>query len=168
MGRRQADWGDLKFAARDRETNGKRGNMGKSKVIVALRDAEQVDDLMKLACQLAMGMDAEVMALHVVEVPPGLPLDADAEILDRPGQEILAQARQTASGKFSREVSTQLVRAREPGEAIVAEARENSASLLILGYRHRNPVSEVLLGSAVRHVMRHAPCRVIVQVPPAG
>jgi nucleotide-binding universal stress UspA family protein len=37
-------------------------------VVVALRDSESVDGLVKLACQIAAGMNAELLALHVVEV----------------------------------------------------------------------------------------------------
>ena len=44
--------------------------MGKSKVMVAVRDALSVESLMTLACQLSRGMDADLLiALHVVNVP---------------------------------------------------------------------------------------------------
>ena len=134
-------------------------------VIVALRDSESADGLVKLACQITAGMDAELLALHVVEVTPGLPLDADAEVLDEPGKHILSRAHQVASEACSRHLATQLVRARHAGEAIVGEAKDRGAELLVMGYHGRHGLGEILLGSTVQFVSHHAPCRVIVQIP---
>jgi basic amino acid/polyamine antiporter, APA family len=134
-------------------------------VIVALRDSESVDGLVMLACQIACGMDAELLALHVVEVTPGLPLDADAEVLDEPGKHILARAREVASQGCSRQMTAQLVRARHAGEAIVGEATDRGAELLVMGYHGHHGLGEILLGSTLQYVSHHSPCRVIVQIP---
>lgn len=140
--------------------------MNKPKVMVALRDADHVESLVKLACAMAKGMGADLTALHVVEVAPGLPLDADDDVLDRPGKQVLSLARRAASENFFGEVSSRLLRARHAGEAIVGEAKDQGVELLILGYHHKSGVTEVLLGSTVRYTARHAPCRVIVEIPP--
>ena len=142
--------------------------MSDPKVMVALRDVESVDSLIQLACQLSKGMECELIALHVVEVTASLPLDAEAEVLDHPGREILARARQTAAKCFSVEVITRLVRARHVGEAIVGEAADNHVDLIVMGHRRKSPLGEILLGSTAQHVARHASCRVIVQIPEAG
>jgi nucleotide-binding universal stress UspA family protein len=139
--------------------------MSRPRVIVALRDSESVEGLVKLACQITTGMDAELLALHVVEVTPGLPLDADAEVLDEPGKQIPARARQVASEGCARQMTTQLVRARHAGEAIVGEAKDRNAELLVMGYHGRHGLGEILLGSTVQYVSHHAPCRVIVKIP---
>ena len=141
--------------------------MSKPIVMVALRDAESVESLVTLACQLSQGMDAELMALHVVEVPAATPLEADNEILDHPGKEILTRAQQVAEG-FSRKITARLLRARDVGEAIVGEAGDQGVELLVMGHHkpHPHPLGDFLLGSTARYVAHHAPCRVIVQVPP--
>lgn len=140
--------------------------MAKSKVLVALRDLESVESLITLACQVANGMDAELRALHVVEVPLATPLDAEDAVLDHPGREILDRARELAARKFSREVPVRLLRARSAGEAIVEEAQECGAGCLVMGHRRLSLVGEILLGSTVQYVARHAPIRVIVEIPP--
>jgi basic amino acid/polyamine antiporter, APA family len=139
--------------------------MSKPTVIVALRDSESVEGLVKLACQISTGMEAELLALHVVEVTPGLPLDAEAAVLDEPGKHVLARAREVASETCSRQMAAQLVRARHAGEAIVGEAKERRAELLVMGYHGHHGLGEILLGSTVQYVSHHAPCRMIVQIP---
>lgn len=138
------------------------------KIMVALRDPESIESLMELACQLAKGREKELTALHVVEIGPGLPLKVDEEILDQPGKQILSLAQCIASETFSKEIFTQLIRARHPREAIVGQAKDKGVDLLIIGYhqRHGYGLGEMFLGSTVKYVAEHAPCRVIVQVSP--
>jgi nucleotide-binding universal stress UspA family protein len=135
--------------------------------MVALRDPESVESLMTLAIHLSKSMDAELVALHVVEVPLATPLEAEDDILDHPGREILAAATHVAE-RFSTKLSTELLRAREVGEAIVGEAKDRGVELLIVGHRgsHSSALGELLLGSTAQYVAHHAPCRVIIQIPP--
>jgi len=137
----------------------------KQKVMVALKSIDCVVGLMDLACRVAKGMNAELITLHVTEIPAALDLSADSAILDSPGNEILARARKAACREFG-EISTQLIRARQAAQTIVSEAEEQHVQLLILGYRHKNHVAEIFLGSTAQYVARHAPCRVIVEILP--
>ncbi|MGA8183109.1 MAG: universal stress protein [Terriglobia bacterium] len=139
--------------------------MEKPKVMVALRDTETAGSLTKLACQMASLAGTTVIALHVIEVPPGLPIDVMDPVFERPGQQVLSLARQIASNNFSMHISAKLLKARNAGEAIVGEAAEEEIDLLVIGYHHNHGLAETLLGSTVQHVTRHAPCRVLVQVP---
>jgi nucleotide-binding universal stress UspA family protein len=136
------------------------------KVVVALRDQESVESLMTLAIHLSKSMHAELVGLHVVEVPAATPMEAEDEILNHPGKEILAAAGRVAK-RFSTKLSTELLRAREVGEAIVGEAKERGAELLIVGHHSSHPsvLGELLLGSTAQYVAHHAPCRVIIQIP---
>lgn len=141
--------------------------MSKPKVMVALGDKESVEELIALACQLAAGMGADVTALHIVQVPLATPLLATDDVIDQEGKEILTQADRVAARKVSTGFSTQLVRARNAGEAIVGEARDQKVDLLIVGHHRHHELSEFLLGSTARHVAHHALCGVIVQIPPS-
>ena len=140
--------------------------MGKPKVMVAISSEASIESLVTLACQLSRGTDADLTALHVVEVPLATPLDAQEETIDHPGKDLLVQAQRVAE-KFSQPLSTELLRAREAGEAIVGVAKEQGVDLLVMGHHkpHTHTLSETLLGGIVRYVAHHAPCRVIVQIP---
>jgi len=140
--------------------------MSRPKVMVALRDSSTVESLVTLACQLSKGMGAELTAMHVVAVPLPTPLDAPEEVIDHAGKELLAQAKRVAES-FSQHLSTELLRAREVGEAIVGAAQEHRVDLLVMGHHkpHGHTLSETLWGGIARYVAHHAPCRVIVQIP---
>ena len=50
----------------------------------------------------------------------------------------------------------------EPGPAICALAAEVSAEAIVMGSRGRGGLKRALLGSVSDHVVRHAPCSVVV------
>ena len=50
----------------------------------------------------------------------------------------------------------------EPGPAIVEAALAEAADLVIVGTRGRNRVERFVLGSVSDHVVRHAPCPVLI------
>ena len=61
---------------------------------------------------------------------------------------------------------TRLLRAHHAGRALVSEAMDQKTDLLIMGCHCRHGVAEMLFGSTVRFVARHALCRVLVEVLP--
>ncbi len=138
-----------------------------AKVMVAVKDAESLEGLVELAGEVAKGMNAALMAVHVVEVPAATPLGADDAVLDRPGHELLERVRSAVTKQFGMNTEVRLVRARDAGEAIVAEMREMDVATLVMGHRRPSYLGEMFLGSTVHYVTHHAPCRVVVQVPPA-
>lgn len=139
--------------------------MAKAKVMVALGDKPSVEGLIGLARQLANEMGAELIAFHVVQVPLATPIEARNEVIDQEGNEILREAARIAGDKIPGGFSTQLLRARNTAEAIIAEAKEQAVDLLVLGHRRKYELAEFLLGSTMRQVAHHAPCEVIVQIP---
>jgi len=52
--------------------------------------------------------------------------------------------------------------------AIVDEIRSTSASLVVVGIRHRSPVGKMLLGSVAQRIILDAPCPVLAVKPDEG
>jgi nucleotide-binding universal stress UspA family protein len=50
----------------------------------------------------------------------------------------------------------------DPGEVIVDAARSEGADLIVLGTHGRHGVGRTVFGSVSDHVVRHAPCPVVV------
>ncbi len=53
------------------------------------------------------------------------------------------------------------------GDDIVAVATELSATMVVIGMRHRTPVGKLVLGSAAQSVLLDAPCPVLAVKAPA-
>lgn len=64
--------------------------------------------------------------------------------------------------------ATRLVVRGPVGPGIVAVAEERGASAIVIGSRGRGGVKRFVLGSVSDHVVRHAPCPVIVTNPHAA
>jgi len=136
-----------------------------NRILVPLKEKAQAQELIPTACALAKALEVNIMVIHVVELPLGLPLDLQAKVVDGKGWEILTLAEEVAKG-FGQTIATKLIHAREAGVAIVGEARSVRASLILLGYRRKKTLVERLIGTAGEHVLKHAPCRVLVEVIP--
>jgi hypothetical protein len=64
-------------------------------------------------------------------------------------------------------VQTRLIRARNPGHALVEEALRTNAEIIYLGTAHAPP-SEQALGPTASYLLAHRPCRVVVEVDPVN
>lgn len=65
----------------------------------------------------------------------------------------------------SLEVTSVMVPA-DPRSALIDEARQNHADLIVVGSHGRSGLSKLLLGSVAAHVVSHAPCSVLVVKEP--
>jgi nucleotide-binding universal stress UspA family protein len=115
-----------------------------------------------VALLLARRYHAEVTAIHIVEVPQRLPLDAEmlAEV-DR--GELVLQAAERWASQYGWNLNVELLQARAAGPAIVDEAIGRRARLIVLGTQLYRRAGEWTVGrSTVPYVMKNAPCEVVV------
>jgi basic amino acid/polyamine antiporter, APA family len=112
-----------------------------------------------------VGEGATVDVVYILRVPPQLSLDAGLVEEEDVARTALEAAR-LSGRRAGLRVRTRLVRARQPGPAIVEEARRQGAEVIYLGTVHA-PASERALGPTASYVLAHRPCRVIVETPPA-
>ena len=56
----------------------------------------------------------------------------------------------------------------DPGDSIVSAAEAENVDLVVVGTHGRGTIGRLLLGSVSEHVVRHAPCPVLVIRPASG
>jgi basic amino acid/polyamine antiporter, APA family len=133
------------------------------RIVVPVVPGRPSDDALDVACRLAAERGARVVALTVLEVPLGLPLDAEMPEEERQANDELDEA--VAIGDtYGVRVTARLVRGRSASAEIVREAGRRSAEIIVLGSPRKDLTSRRrgVFGSTVDRVMRKAPCRVMV------
>jgi len=137
------------------------------RILLALAGHEVDEETVRLACRMATrsrgeGKDgARIYAVHVVEVNRSLPLSAPVEQQVDRGEEILDSAERIAS-EFELGIETEMVQARDTGPAIVGEADEWHADIIVMGLPYKRRFGEFNLGKTAPYVLKNAPCRVIL------
>jgi len=130
------------------------------KTIVVPTDGSQASlEAVALACNIAKRNKGKVYVVHVIEVKRSLPLDADLSPEAERGEEILSQA-EKAARDMDFEVTGELLQAREAGHAVVDEATERRADLILLGVEHESPFGGYQLGRLPQYALKNAPCHV--------
>jgi APA family basic amino acid/polyamine antiporter len=128
-------------------------------IVPILRTAESEEALVA-AARLAAERGARIVIMNVVEIPLELPIDARLPGEERQANVALDDA-QALVESYGVPAVTRLVRARRAGPEIVREATLRNAELIVLGAPRRGRAGK-LFGRTVDHVLRNAPCRVMI------
>ena len=117
------------------------------------------EEAVQLACRVAKATKGRVYAVYVIEVTRTLPLNAEIEPDVRKAEAVLDQVERLAE-ELDFEVESELLQAREVGPAVVDEAIERGADLIVLGVPYKKRFGEFNLGKVAPYVLKNAPCRV--------
>ncbi len=134
------------------------------RILVGLKDAAHAVELTDLACRVG-ARGARLLLVHVIELPDITPLEADVPDLEAQAQKILRAAARVAR-RSRMKVTTRIVRAHSAGGALLDDLKEEKIELAVLGYHHGRTLGEVLLGTTAKHLATHAPCHVLMSIPP--
>jgi nucleotide-binding universal stress UspA family protein len=99
--------------------------------------------------------------VHIIEVNRSLPLGAVMDDVVQRGEQILDEVEKVASS-LQLVVETELVQARDTGPALVDEAVEWGADLIVMGLPYKKRFGEFNLGKTVPYVLKNAACRVML------
>lgn len=131
------------------------------KILVAINGNSTDSTIISLATQIARRSKGHVSAIYVIEVRRTLALDADLAEEKLQADAILDHAERVAED-LGQEIETEILQARDIGTAIVGEALDTEADLIVMGIPYRRKFGEFDLGRTVPHVLKHAPCEVWV------
>jgi APA family basic amino acid/polyamine antiporter len=137
------------------------------RILVPMKLGPIGEEVLATAIKLAEEEGGTVSAIHVISVPLDLPLEAEMNEAEERAEASLAEAKLLAS-EHGVEVEAEVVRARTIGAAIVDEAREQNADLIVLGSAPRWRRQSRFFSPTVDYVLRKAPCEVMVVAYPQG
>ena len=132
------------------------------RAVLALSGGETDKRIVRLACELAAKARAELIGVHVVEIDWTHPLDADIAGHSEEAQRILDGAAAVAEA-VRYQLEPVLLPARDVGAALVDEASERDADLLVCGLPYRRKFGgDFAVGRTIPYVLKNAPCAVWV------
>ncbi|MEW6224271.1 MAG: universal stress protein [Chloroflexota bacterium] len=132
------------------------------RAVIALSGGRTDRSIVALASDQARADHAELIGVHVVEIDWTLPLDADVAGRSEDAQRVLDIA-ETAAEAHRYKLETVLLQARDVGAAIVDEATERDADLIICGLPFRRRFGgDFAIGATIPYILKNAPCAVWV------
>jgi len=132
------------------------------RVVIALNGGSSDAQIVALASRFAKMGTTELIAVHIVEIDWTLPLDADIAGNSEEAQRVLDMAESVAEDSKAR-LTPVLLQARDIGAALVDEASERDADLLVVGLPYRKRFGgDFAIGRTIPYVLKNAPCAVWV------
>ena len=132
------------------------------RAVVALNGGASDARIIRLIAEEARHSKAEIVAVHVVEIDWTLPLDADIAGRSEEVQGVLDIAESVAED-YKVTLEPVLLQARDVAAAIVDEAIEREADLLVVGLPYRTRFGgEFAIGRTIPYILQNAPCAVWV------
>jgi APA family basic amino acid/polyamine antiporter len=138
-----------------------------SRILVPMKLGEIGEEMLATAVKLAQERNASVEALHVIRVPLDLPLDAELTDEEERAEASIAEAK-LLGADHGVTVEGKTVRARSIGQAIVQEAAERNADLIVLGSAPRWRRQSRFFSPTVDYVLKKAPSEVLIVAFPQG
>ena len=149
---------------------GGKSNKEGSYILVPVNDSPHSERAFRWACHVAQKNKDKVHALHVIEVPLSLSIEAElSEDVDR-AEELLEHYERIAQEEKYRGLEAGCLRARQAGSAIVAEAEIKRAAMIVVGIPYFRSMKRHKIGSSAAYIFEHAPCQVLLwrDIAPVG
>jgi basic amino acid/polyamine antiporter, APA family len=138
------------------------------RVLVPMKLGDIGEEMIATAIALAKAGEAEIEALYVVRVPRRFPLEgALPPDVAAAAAGALAEA-EALGDDHGVVVHSEVVSSRSIGHAIVAEATRRKVDVIVMGSSPRWRRQSRFFSPTVDHVLRHAPCQVVVVAFPEG
>jgi len=130
------------------------------KVILAAKEMENTAAA-EVAAKLAKEDDADLLIVHVIEVPPALPVETFLFDKFSAGEDVLHRAFAVAT-EHGIHAETRMFQARSAAESLVRLAKETDAEAIVLGTPENWRKDVPFLTSTVEYLVKNAPCLVLV------
>ncbi len=130
-------------------------------ILVPLTNNPASMEAIGVAAMVARQRKGKIYVVHVIEVLRSLPLNAEMEAEARRGEQLIRRAEEMAE-HHGVSVTGQLLQAREAGPAIVDEARDRNAEVIILGIGYKRLIGAFQVGRTADYILKNATSQVWV------
>jgi nucleotide-binding universal stress UspA family protein len=130
-------------------------------ILVPVTDDPASLAALDVACRYATREHGTVHAVHVIEVPRTLTIDANLDTEAHRGELVLRRA-QDIGEQMKCHVEGALLQARTAATAILDEAGTRKVDTIIVGVRAKRHDGKFVLGATVSTLLQNAPCDVWV------
>jgi nucleotide-binding universal stress UspA family protein len=131
------------------------------RILVPVNGSATDEDVVRLACRLALRQRARVFVITIVEVRRGLPLSS-IQSQEVAAAEALLDRAEALGKEYEVDMKVELLQAREAASAIVEEVTARQADLMVVGLPFRERFGEFFMGKTVPFILRNARCRVLL------
>ena len=134
--------------------------------LVALDGSPAAASALAVTCEIAKRSHARVAALHVIEVPRSLPLDAELPAELERGEAIISEA-EALGRRNDIQLEGRILQARNSGVAVVDEAAALGSDAIVIGLDYHRPYGKFELGPLAQYVLENAQAQVwLMRYPP--
>ena len=139
--------------------------MAFEKVLAVVTGDPSDDAVVERAADLVRSDKGHLLALYVIRVDRGLPVDADVPPAVAKGEDVLrgVEARVRLPKGH---VSAELLQARELGPAVVQEASVRGVDAIVVGTSYQREYGSFSLGADLLYILEHAQCIVMLWSEP--
>ena len=132
-------------------------------IIIPVVAGGQAREAMHMAARLSAERRSTIVAMRVIVVPLDLPLNSELPEQEALADELLDESHDIGD-LYGVRVVERIVRGRNAGAEIVAEAERRNAEIIVMGaprLPHHTRTSAIF-GKTADYVLRNAPCRVMI------
>lgn len=134
-----------------------------SKILLAYDGSPGARDALRVTADLAVSSGAEVVMVHVVDLPSGFlgRDDIPTEVRERSEHALAGGAAQLREHGVAK-TDGYTVPGPNPAVVLHDEARALDADLIVVGGSHRGGLQQIFVGTTAEAVLDGAPCPVVV------
>ncbi len=139
------------------------------RILIPINASPHCEHAFRWACHMAKGAKAELVALHVIEVPLSMALEAEVTEDIEEAEKLLRKFEQIARQEQKPKLTARSVRARQAGAAVAREAEIEKVDLVIVGIPFSRNLGQYHLGSTGSYIFQHTTCQVLLwreTIPP--
>ena len=135
---------------------------GNSNILVPVNDSLHSEHAFRWACHMAQKNRDRLHALHVIEVPLSMSIEAElTEDLDR-AESLLERYERIAHEEKYKGLEAGCLRARQAGSATVSEAEKKEAVMIVVGIPYSRSMGRYKMGTSAAYIFEHATCQVLL------